>query len=94
MLSLIKEAEYVFTSSYHGLVFSILFHKPFYASFSKSPSRAVSLLSDIYLSNRLLKPKSAIPQVESDIDYSKIDSIIDAKRMVSINYLESVLANI
>ena len=55
-LKLVYNADYVFTSSFHGLVFSILFHKPFYAAFSNNAGRASSLLSLLGLSDRLLTP--------------------------------------
>lgn len=91
MLSLINGAEYVFTSSYHGMVFSILFHKPFYASFSRNVGRAKSLLSDLHLSERLLEPKAPIPQSECLIDFSKVDDILKSKRKPSLDYLEKIV---
>lgn len=91
MLSLINGAEYVFTSSYHGMVFSILFHKPFYVSFRKNSGRASSLLSELNLSNRLLEPMSHIPQNENVIDFAKVDEIIKTKRKPSIEYLERIV---
>lgn len=53
-ISLIENAEFVFTSSYHGLVFSLIFNKEFYASFAKNSNRAVTLLSELNLTDRLL----------------------------------------
>lgn len=91
MLSLINGAEFVFTSSYHGVVFSILFHKSFYAAFSKNSGRAASLLSELNLSNRLLEPMSHIPQNECAIDFAKVDEIIKNKRRPSIEYLEKIV---
>lgn len=88
MLSLINGAEYVFTSSYHGMVFAILLHKPFYAAFNNNSGRAKSLLLDLNLLDRLLQPNSSIPQNEHPIDFSKIDSILEIKRNISINYLK------
>lgn len=91
MLSLINGAEYVFTSSYHGMVFSILFHKPFYVAFSKNQGRAKSLLSDLHLSERLLEPKAPIPQSENLIDFSKVEDILESKRKPSLEYLEKIV---
>ncbi len=90
MLSLINGAEYIFTSSYHGLVFAILFHKPFYAAFKVNSERASSLLSDLNLSERLLEPKSSIPQNECAIDFSKTDRILERKRKQSLDYLAKI----
>lgn len=87
-LSLISGAEVVFTSSYHGLVFSLLLHKQFYTSFSKNSERAISLLSMLGLSERLLEPRSTIPENLKNIDFEKTDSIIAEQRRMSIKYLQ------
>lgn len=36
-ISLIKYADFIFTSSYHGMVFSLIFHKQFLLHFLKIP---------------------------------------------------------
>lgn len=58
MARMIREAEIVFTSSYHGLVFSILFERQFVASFINNSDRAQSLLNQIELTNRLIPARS------------------------------------
>ena len=87
-LNLILNAEYVFTSSYHGLVFSLLFHKPFYASFNKNSGRAQSLLQYLSLDDRLLTPMSNIPNIENIINYANIDDMIEKERVRSLRYIE------
>lgn len=92
MLSLINGAEFVFTSSYHGLAFSIIFHKPFYAAFMKNSGRARSLLSELNLLDRLLEPNSLIPRNESVIDFEKTDRILESKRKPSLEYLRKSIS--
>lgn len=89
-LQLIYGASIVFTSSFHGLAFSLIFHKQFYASFTKNEGRAASLLEQCKLNSRLLVPQSAIPSSES-IDYSTVDTVLNKLREVSmINLEESI----
>ena len=90
-LSLIAGAEFVFTSSFHGLVFSLLFHKPFYASFSSNTERAESLLSLLSLSDRLLKPFVQISELDKNINYCNVDSIIKELKEKSVAYLKNSL---
>jgi hypothetical protein len=86
MVELIANARYVFTSSFHGLVFALIFNKQVYAAFSKNSTRAKSLLDDLGLSERLLLPKSIIPDMPS-IDYRKVESKLQELRKDSINFL-------
>ncbi len=60
-ISLIKYADFIFTSSYHGMVFSLIFHKQFFASFSENSDRAESLLTSLDLKDHLIPHKSDIP---------------------------------
>lgn len=91
-LELVYNADFVFTSSFHGLVFSLLFHKDFYASFSSNSERASSLLEMIGLSDRLLNPKSAIPFKGKSVNYDFIDEKLSGYRMNSISFLSDINA--
>jgi hypothetical protein len=85
-LELLSNSSYVFTSSFHGLVFALLFHKPFYASFNKI-DRAYSLLSSLGLLNRLMAPKDDIPSESVPIDYNLVDKKLDMMRKESLHFL-------
>ena len=55
-LSLIRDAEFVLTDSYHGMLFSIIYRKPFYVFVNegRGASRFTSVLDELGLQNRLL----------------------------------------
>ena len=89
-LSLINGASFVFTSSFHGLAFSILFEKPFFASFSVNSNRAESLLSAIGIEGKLIAPKSVIPLEYIPIDYNAVNDSLIRYRKESLNYLETI----
>ena len=86
-LRLIKNAEYVFTSSFHGLAFSIIYEKQVFASFVKNEGRARSLLSVLGIEERLLPTMSTIPLGISNIDYSIVLKKLIIAREKSIDYL-------
>lgn len=53
-ICLIKNAEYVFSASFHGLAFSIIYGKEFFTSFNRNVGRAESLLNQLGIKGRLL----------------------------------------
>ncbi len=69
-LELIYNADFVFTSSFHGLAFSIIFGKQVYASFSRNQGRAESLLKSLNMSCCLLPPLGQIPEEYPSVDYN------------------------
>ena len=87
-LQLIYGANIIFTSSFHGLAFSLIFHKPFYASFTKNSGRAISLLHQCGLENCFLTPQSVIPSDDKSIDYSNVDLVLAKLRKKSLTSLE------
>lgn len=89
-ISLVRNAEFVFTSSYHGLAFSLIFQKPFYAAFSIGNGRAKSILEKLNLMDYLLLPMAHIPQTYSPIDYVMITKKIREMNKDSILYLKNI----
>lgn len=90
LISLVKYAEIVFTSSFHGLVFSILYNKPFYSSYAKNAGRAESLIEALRLNNCLLEPMSKIPDAPPGIDYAATNERLRRLRQSSIAFLRSI----
>jgi len=86
-LRLVKNAEYVFTSSFHGLAFSIIYEKQVFASFVKNAGRARSLLSLLGIEDRLLPTKGPIPTGCGNIDYSVVSKRLMSTKEKSIDYL-------
>lgn len=76
-----KDAEYVITDSYHGLLFSLIFHKPFKLLINQS--RGASRFESI---ERQLKIKLSEP-----IDWNQLDSQLEVERNKSIQFLKDAL---
>lgn len=85
-LSLVKNADYVLTSSFHGLVFSLIFHVPFFASFSRNAQRAEALLTTIGCNDFMLQPKSVIPECRK-LDFNEIDKFLCKIKQSSLKFL-------
>ena len=91
-ISLFRDASYIITSSYHGTIFSILFEKNFNTIGVNNVERMSHLLSAIGLKDRLIYPKSI--NIKSDeINYHKVNEIIQKMRIKSIDYLKQSLYN-
>ncbi len=89
----VRNASFVITSSYHGLLFSIIFHKQFLVSFIANSQRASSILDMIDCSSRLVDPQSPIYDI-SQINQTKVEKLLDKCRLESYNYLVSILEKI
>lgn len=88
-LNLIRNAECVFTSSFHGLAFSLIYGKEFYASYRNNSNRAETILSNVGLQERLIPPFSKIPNV-NHIDIEKLKVNIKALAKESKTYLRTM----
>lgn len=94
ILKVISNSRIVFTDSYHYMVFSIIFHKPFYVMLSGKPSRIMDLLEYLQLENRIWKEGMKLSDIDEKIDYQKVDQLIEAKRESSIAFLNEALKDI
>lgn len=87
-----ERASFVITDSFHACVFSILFHKQFIVVGNKERgmARFNSLLSIFGLGNRMIYDPSKYKNIPN-IDYNKVDAILDAKRKDAYDYLNKNL---
>ena len=88
----IKNAEVVVTNSFHGTIFAIQYHKPFYTYVVKSmSSRVLDLLQMLGLEDRLINGYKNIDDVNFDIDFEKVERKLETLRGESLNYLKVAL---
>lgn len=89
-LSLIKYAEFVVTNSYHGMIFSIQYKRPF-AIFSREQcdTKNRELLQILNLSDRLNAYNKDLAEVP--VDYDNVYSIIETERENSLRFLKREL---
>ena len=99
----IQRSELVMTNSFHGTVFSLLFHKPFWAFKRNKDSetgnmnaRITDLLRECGLSDRLLEDGElpSLEKLRQPIDYDRVDRILEEKRAFSLNWLKTALEGV
>lgn len=84
-LSLILNAQCVFTASYHGMMFSIYYQKPFYFYNDKHGSRFDSVAKRLELESQKRLPNTEFS--ECIIDYDQVSNKVLAWRKESTEIL-------
>lgn len=97
-LKIIYDSEAVFTDSFHGSVFSILFHKPFIVferpyeeGYGKMSSRLDTLLHTFSLNEQRVSSVSEYIEKNTEWDYKNVDLILQEKRSFSLQILKNAI---
>lgn len=90
--AVLEGAACVFTSTFHGTIFSVLNHKAF-VSLPYSP-KTTNMLHSVGLLDRLINEEIITPSrlgdlMDAPIDYSAVDAVIEAQREKSIDLLKA-----
>lgn len=89
-LYLIHNAEFVCTNSYHGLMFSIRFHKKFFWAYQSgenmSNPRFDMLIQQYGIECRRVAPKQKIREYQ-DMNYESVDKVMSIQRRESLQHL-------
>ena len=87
-------AEYIFTNTFHGCVFSTIFNKPF-ATDGIHKKKIEGFLEEFGLVDRVVSSPADVESVfEAPIDYGRVNSFVEEKRKASIEYLESCIREV
>lgn len=86
---IIDHAQFICTDSFHGTVFSVLFHRPFYVfdridSHKNQNSRFETILRMFGLTNRFYGTKDML---KLSVDYKNIEQVLKSERSRSEQYL-------
>ncbi len=99
-VKIFSEASFVVVDGYHGLIFSLIFEKPFVVihrgndeHWSKHENRMTELLKDLGLEERYLNRDVEIPSKLLELDYTLIRKRLAQYREKSIAYLKESLSN-
>ena len=93
-----RDAEFVFTDSFHGCVFSLIFRKPFiaYGNAKRGIARFVSLLDSFGLRERLIESASDMEQIDmqsiKNIDKGHLDAVQGELRKKAMDFLSKELS--
>lgn len=88
-LSLVRNAQFVVTNSYHGMIFSIQFRRNFTVfSREQCDTKITELLALLHLSDRLNTPSW------QEIDYGTVYARLAAARADSLSFLDGALTSL
>lgn len=93
-LNLVKNADLVISSSFHGTVFSILLNKPFYVINGNKDFRIKTLLKNTNLENRSVDENSDIDEIIkklNKINFENVNDNLNEQREKSKKYLMNAL---
>ena len=93
-IELFNKAKLVITDSFHGMMFSIVFNKPFYAYAPNrsNVARVKDILKKLGLEDRKMTGITNVADVVWEMDYTKVNQILKKEREKSIEYLKKQLS--
>lgn len=87
----VKNAEYIFSGTFHGTVFSVLFHKNFYVISAKQ-NKINDFLKMCALEHRVLD-NLILEDLKSGIDYLEVENSLSDIIKESEDYIKYILEN-
>ena len=99
-ISLVEQAEFVCTDSFHGCCFSVLFEKPFapFLRFSNNDKksqnvRVIDFLEKVGLRNLFFSTENDLEHIfATKINYAAVNAWLEVERQKSLSYLENALS--
>lgn len=89
-LTIIKNAKFVITTSFHATSFSIIFHKQFVSLKIGEGNRLSSLLSQLSLTKQLISANDMdFSVLLNHIDYTMPNELLNKEKQASMNYLRN-----
>ena len=90
-----RNAEFVFTGTFHGAVFSVLNQRQFkvYLTNESRIKKVTALLNELGIDNRVIQPgfQFDLESMKSEIDYSSVQPTIEQKLQKSRQYLKEAI---
>lgn len=92
-ISLIKNAEFIVSNSFHAVAFSAIYEKniAIVNRCENINTRMRDLLYDLQLKDRLVNENYNIEDIVKDVDYSKSRAVMKDKINFSKNYIKKIL---
>lgn len=95
-ISLIKNADFVLTDSFHATCLAIIFHKPFYSIVNRlrGETRFKSILELLQLTDRMVYSEQQLKEhieTEKEIDWTFVERILCSERQRSITWLRNAI---
>jgi hypothetical protein len=93
-ITLIKNAKFIVTNSFHGTAFSIIFNKNFVAVPGAGGTRITGLLNMLHLSDRVVTNHNQVTEnFNFEMNYKTANEILSKEKEKSLNFLKNALEN-
>ena len=93
-VEIFKHAKYVITDTFHGTVFSLIFHKRFSTIVLKNGFKVKHLLNQVGLESRIITNDHSLKQIlNNEVDYNRYNEWIMMERKKSKDYIFKNLKN-
>lgn len=89
-LGYIKNAEAIFTNSFHGCCFSVIFEKPFFVG-ARNGNKVPNFLATLNLSDRRFGSNTPAASLSTAINYDQVKEILSKERSHSESFILSAL---
>lgn len=95
-LNMFRNAKFVYTDSFHGVLFSLKYHKPFLAYYTEKmrATRFIDLGKRYNIDNYIVQNVEEIHKkksIELKPDFEMIDRMLEEHKQYSLDYLEKAL---
>lgn len=97
-INLVRNASYVLTDSFHGLMFSVIHEKPFYVFYRRRTdvkqsrnSRIDNIVETLGLEDRLIKNPMLAEVADKPMDYGPVNAKYEILKTHSLQFLEKAL---
>ena len=96
-IEMFRNAEFVFTGTFHGAVFSILNRRQFKVHLTNESriKKVTALLNEMGIANRVIQPdfQFDLDRMKSEIDYGAVQPTIEQKLRQSRQYLKEAIGS-
>lgn len=91
-LQLVHDAEYVVSNSFHGVAFSLIFQKQFFAvGMGERANRVLSLLENVGATERYVTDGNSLYALEMAVEYERIESKMETIIKCSKDFLTKAI---
>lgn len=95
-INMIYNAKFIYTDSFHGIVFSLKFQKPFIAYYQEAnrSTRLIDLKNRFGLNRNIVSSVDEViinKSIDTSLDYSIINTKIEVIKQKSISFLQNAL---
>jgi hypothetical protein len=90
-LGYIENAECVFTNSFHGCCFSVIFERPFFVG-KRNGEKVPNFLATFGFMDRQFTPDADVNEFPGSIDFGRVPELLQETRKASEEFIHSALA--